>query len=134
MNIQQNLHFIGQKIIQSEQATKKYKLGLAARPAKLNILMLVQQYLVIPLCQTLSKQTGSKVTFKSGVSPNFFWMETNYRRFAILSLPNPTTSRAFIQYLNRKGQVCSERQEIHNTLQPICDYIKLFNSTTINSL
>ena len=128
MNIEQNLRKIANKVIKTELDKKKFTRGIGPMPGKLNTSTLIGQLLIVPACTFLSKATLSAVSCQPGVSPNFFWMLVNNRKFAILSMPNPVNGRAYIQYLNRKGQVCSGMIEIRNSLQPVCDYINQFNT------
>ena len=79
----------------------------------------------------LSSETGANVSARKGVSPRIFWLLANGKKFAILSFPNPANGRAFIQYLNRKGQVCTGQIEIRD-IQTIRDYIKEFTTTENN--
>ena len=106
-------------------------MGLNPMPEKVNESSLIQKLVITPLCKMLSSETGANVSARKGVSPRIFWLLANGKKFAILSFPNPANGRAFIQYLNRKGQVCTGQIEIRD-IQTIRDYIKEFTTTENN--
>ena len=125
MNIKQNLGILAQRISRSRNATRTFMMGLNPMPEKVNESSLIQKLVITPLCKMLSSETGANV------SPRIFWLLANGKKFAILSFPNPANGRAFIQYLNRKGQVCTGQIEIRD-IQTIRDYIKEFTTTENN--
>lgn len=126
MDIKQNLGILAQRISHSRNSTRTFMMGLNPMPEKVNESSLIQKLVITPLCKVLSSETGANVSARSGVSPRIFWLLANGKKFAILSFPNPANGRAFIQYLNRKGQV-----EIRD-IQTIRDYIKEFTTTKNN--
>ena len=118
MNIKQNLGILAQRISRSRNATRTFMMGLNPMPEKVNESSLIQKLVITPLCKMLSSETGANVS-------------ANGKKFAILSFPNPANGRAFIQYLNRKGQVCTGQIEIRD-IQTIRDYIKESTTTENN--
>lgn len=135
MNITQNLHLIRDKVSKVEHSNKHYNMGVLPdkirKPSILNISGLLRKHLISPVCFHLSKATSTNVTYQAGISPNFYWLLVNKRKFAILSMPNPSNGRAFVQFINKEGHICSTMQEIRDSLQPICEHITMFNDNNL---
>lgn len=125
MDIQRTLFRISQKLSEERRQANAFRLGLGTRPKNSDRAKTVRDQFIQPLCRKLSGQTGLEVSFASGVSPLFFWLLVKGRRFAIASVPNPETGRAFIQYLNVKGHPCTSTQPLVST-EPIRQYILNF--------
>lgn len=135
MNITQNLRFIRNKVSKAEQSKMHHNMGVlpvnSRQPGNLNISGLLRKHLVSPVCSHLSQATSTDVTYQAGISPCFYWLLADKRKMAILSMPNPSNGRAFVQFINRKGQICSAMLEIRDSLQPICEHITKFNDNNL---
>lgn len=127
MDIRQNILSIGRKIAAYERAVRLFRCGLGPMPVRVNETALFRQ-LLHQICVELATLSRKTISFEQGVSPRIFWLLVDGHKFAILSIPNPCNGRAYIQFLNRKKQVCSANNELR-ILQPVCDHI---NSITQN--
>ena len=82
------------------------------------------------LAQRISRSRNATRTFMMGLNP----MPEKVNESSLIQklvITPPANGRAFIQYLNRKGQVCTGQIEIRD-IQTIRDYIKEFTTTENN--
>ncbi len=122
MDIQRTLFRINQKLSKDRRKANAFRLGFGTRPKNSDRTKTVREQFIQPLCRELSGQTGLEVSFASGASPLFFWLLVKGRKFAIASVSNPKTGRAFIQYLNVKRHPCSDTQPLVS-IEPIRKYV-----------
>lgn len=87
-----------------------------------NLSLVISEVVIVPIVNELCR-TGRNITFQFGTSIGFFYMLVDYRKFAVLYIPNPASGQIYIKFLNEKGAQCMPSRLLNDTDQ-ITDYLK----------
>ena len=132
MDIKQLGQLLSQRIVQNQRMIREQRLGirpLSHNPViSKNISSQIRTIVIDPIVKELCTTTGQNITVQHGTSTGFYYFLVEYRKFAVIYLPNPSTGRVFMKRLNSNGQQCASSEEVNNTKQ-IADYLKEFNES-----
>lgn len=112
------------------QQKRKFQLGilkpLIASSSHQQIREIMLTHVVGPIVNDLNEITGKNITFQIGKTSGFFYLLVDLKKFTVLYIPNPSTGRIFVKFLNHHGAQCSSTKPLNNTCQ-IVDYLNEFN-------
>lgn len=102
-----------------ERRRRMWQTGLAQAmrlsPPSNDILKIIETRLLEPVVKELGRKTGQDIRYRVLSRDTCFHLLCKEREFAIISLPNPSTGRVFIQYLNENARRASPLRELRNT-------------------
>lgn len=89
----------------------------------------IRQYMVTdvinPIVKELNEVTGQKITFQIGTSTGFYYLLVDFKKFAVIYMPNHSTGRIFIKFLNHHGTQCTSARPLDDTCL-IIEYLNKF--------
>ena len=84
-------------------------------PATHSIPPIIEMRLLEPITREFCRKTGQNIHYRRLVPDTRFHLLCQSKPFALISLPNPSTGRVFIQYLNESARRASPLRELRNT-------------------
>lgn len=102
-----------------ERRKRMWQTGLAQAmrlsPPSNDIRKIIETRLLEPVIRELGRKTGQDIRYRALSRDTSFHLLCKGREFAIICLPNPSTGRVFIQYLNENARRASPLRELRNT-------------------
>ena len=119
MNIQPLCSRIRLEICGFEHRKRMWQTGLAQAmhkpPVTDSISRIIEMRLLEPITRELCRKTERNIYYRRLVLDTRFHLLCQGKPFALISLPNPSTGRVFIQYLNESARRVSSLRELRNT-------------------
>ena len=102
-----------------ERRKRMWQTGLAQAmykpPVTNSIPRIIEMRLLEPITREFCRKTGQNIHYRRLVPDTRFHLLCQSKPFALISLPNPSTGRVFIQYLNESARRASPLRELRNT-------------------
>ena len=119
MNIQPLCSRIRLETCDFERRKRMWQTGLAQAmykpPVTNSIPRIIEMRLLEPITREFCRKTGQNIHYRRLVPDTRFHLLCQSTPFALISLPNPSTGRVFIQYLNESARRASPLRELRNT-------------------
>lgn len=119
MNIQPLCSRIRLETCDFERRKRMWQAGLAQAmykpPVTNSIPRIIEMRLLEPITREFCRKTGQNIHYRRLVPDTRFHLLCQSKPFALISLPNPSTGRVFIQYLNENARRASPLRELRNT-------------------
>lgn len=119
MNIQPLCSRIRLETCDFERRKRMWQTGLAQAmykpPVTNSIPRIIEMRLLEPITREFCRKAGQNIHYRRLVPDTRFHLLCQSKPFALISLPNPSTGRVFIQYLNESARRASPLRELRNT-------------------
>ena len=119
MNIQPLCSRIRLETCDFERRKRMWQTGHAQAmykpPVTNSIPRVIEMRLLEPITREFCRKTGQNIHYRRLVPDTRFHLLCQSKPFALISLPNPSTGRVFIQYLNESARRASPLRELRNT-------------------